>query len=90
MRRDGTRVADLRPLVRLNVAVVVERDGRRETGSYGTGGRFAYDKVTAPAVVAGCGGRGVAPGAGQSGQPPRSGRRNGGRAWSGLARHPAA
>ena len=50
MRADGTRVADLRPLVRLNVSVVVERDGRRETGSYGAGGRFAYDHVTAPAV----------------------------------------
>ncbi|HUB11404.1 MAG TPA: metalloprotease TldD [Acetobacteraceae bacterium] len=46
MRPDGTRVADLRPLVRLNVSVVVEQDGRRETGSYGTGGRFNYDKVT--------------------------------------------
>ena len=50
MRGDGTRVADLRPLVRLNVSVVVEQDGRRETGSYGTGGRFAYDHVTAPGV----------------------------------------
>jgi len=50
MRADGTRVADLRPLVRLNVSVVVERNGRRETGSYGTGGRFAYDHVTAPGV----------------------------------------
>jgi TldD protein len=50
MRQDGTRVADLRPLVRLNIAVVVERDGRRETGSYGTGGRFAYDRITAPAI----------------------------------------
>ena len=50
MRPDGTRVADLRPLVRLNVSVVVEQDGRRETGSYGTGGRFAYDMVTAPAI----------------------------------------
>ena len=50
MRPDGTRVADLRPLVRLNVSLVVEQDGRRETGSYGTGGRFAYDHVTAPAV----------------------------------------
>jgi TldD protein len=39
-------VADLRPLVRLNVSVVVEQDGRRETGSHGTGGRFAYDFVT--------------------------------------------
>jgi TldD protein len=36
--------------VRLNIAVVVERDGRRETGSYGTGGRFAYDRITAPAI----------------------------------------
>ncbi len=50
MRADGTRVADLRPLVRLNVAVVVETDGRRETGSYGTGGRYDYGRVTDPEV----------------------------------------
>ncbi len=48
LRPDGTRVADLRPLVRLNVSVVVEQGGRRETGSYGCGGRFGYDRVTAP------------------------------------------
>jgi len=46
LRSDGTRVADLRPLVRLNVTIVVEQSGRRETGSFGTGGRFAYDFVT--------------------------------------------
>ncbi len=46
IRPDGTRVADLRPLVRLNVSLVVEQNGRRETGSHGTGGRFAYDFVT--------------------------------------------
>ena len=45
LRPDGGRVADLRPLVRLNVAVVVEANGRRETGSMGCGGRFAYDRV---------------------------------------------
>ncbi len=45
MRADGHRVADLRPLVRLNVSVVVEHDGRRETGGYGTGGRFSYDRL---------------------------------------------
>jgi TldD protein len=50
MRADGNRVADLRPLVRLNVSVVVEQNGRRETGSHGLGGRFAYDHVTAPEV----------------------------------------
>ncbi len=50
LRGDGARVADLRPLVRLNVSVVVEKDGRRETGSYGTGGRFGYAAVTAESV----------------------------------------
>ena len=50
MREDGRRVADLRPLVRLNVSVVVEQGGRRETGGYGTGGRFGYEHVMAPAV----------------------------------------
>jgi TldD protein len=45
MRADGCRVADFRPLVRLNVAVVMEANGRRETGSYGTGGRFSYSHV---------------------------------------------
>jgi len=45
LRADGRRVADLRPLVRFSVSVVVEQDGRRETGSFGTGGRFAYDRV---------------------------------------------
>jgi TldD protein len=48
LRRDGSRVADLRPLVRLNVSVMVEQGGRRETGSFGTGGRFDYSVVTTP------------------------------------------
>lgn len=49
IRADGTRVADLRPLVRLNVSLVVEQGGRRETGSHGSGGRFSYETITAPA-----------------------------------------
>jgi TldD protein len=48
IRADGARVADLRPLVVLRIAVVMEQGGRRETGSYGAGGRSAYDIVTAP------------------------------------------
>ncbi len=48
LRADGRRVADLRPLVRLNVAVVMEQDGRRETGSHGTGGRFGYSRLLTP------------------------------------------
>ena len=43
VRPDGERVADIRPLVRLNVAVVVEQDGRMESGSHGIGGRQLYD-----------------------------------------------
>ena len=50
LRADGTRVADLRPLVRLNVSVVVEQDGRRESGGTGLGGRFGYDQVTGEAT----------------------------------------
>jgi TldD protein len=45
IRVDGQRVADLRPLVRLNVSIVVEQDGRRETGSFGCGGRFGYEHI---------------------------------------------
>jgi len=40
---DGTLQADIRPLVRLNVSVLVEQKGRRERGSSGGGGRFGYD-----------------------------------------------
>lgn len=40
---DGTFAADVRPLVRLNVSVIVEDNGRREQGYQGGGGRFAYD-----------------------------------------------
>ena len=40
---DGTLGADVRPLVRLNVHVIAEHDGRREQGSSGGGGRVSYD-----------------------------------------------
>lgn len=45
LRADGTRVADLRPLVRLNVSVVVEQGGRRESGTFGAGGRHGYSRL---------------------------------------------
>jgi TldD protein len=41
-RLDGTLAADVRPLVRLSVTVMVEQNGRRETGSGGGGGRFGF------------------------------------------------
>ncbi|GAB2949842.1 metalloprotease TldD [Aquaspirillum soli] len=45
-RLDGTRAADVRPLVRLSVMVIVEQDGRREQGSAGGGGRFDFAHFT--------------------------------------------
>ncbi|MFH0933620.1 MAG: metalloprotease TldD [Pseudomonadota bacterium] len=42
-RSDGLLNADIRPLVRLSLQVIVESDGRREQGSAGGGGRFGYD-----------------------------------------------
>lgn len=39
---DGSQAADVRPLVRLNVTVVVEQNGRRESASAGGGGRTDY------------------------------------------------
>lgn len=39
---DGTFVPDVRPLVRLNVSVIVEENGRREQASQGAGGRGSY------------------------------------------------
>ncbi len=48
MRADGKRVADIRPLVRINVSVVVEQDGRMESGSSGAGGRVMFDQFIQP------------------------------------------
>jgi len=42
IRADGEAHADIRPLVRLNVSVVVEENGRMEVGSHGAGGRVEY------------------------------------------------
>jgi TldD protein len=41
-RADGVLAADVRPLVRLNVTVIAESNGRRESGSHGGGGRFDH------------------------------------------------
>lgn len=43
MATDGTLAADIRPLVRLSIYVLVEQDGKRERGSCGSGGRFGLD-----------------------------------------------
>ena len=45
---DGTLAADIRPLVRLSVFVLVEKDGKREHGSSGVGGRVGLDWFLEP------------------------------------------
>ena len=42
---DGTLAADVRPLVRFSVNVIVEHNGRRESGNAGGGGRFSYAEL---------------------------------------------
>ena len=48
VRPGGEAVADIRPLVRLNVNIVVSDGTRMETGSYGTGGRVLYGEFLKP------------------------------------------
>ncbi|MBX7528044.1 metalloprotease TldD [Qipengyuania vesicularis] len=45
VRPDGYTARDIRPLVRLNIQVVAEQNGRRETGFFGMGGRYLYDRL---------------------------------------------
>ena len=49
VRADGFVATDIRPLVRLNVGIVAESNGRRETGNFGMGGRWLYDDLFDPA-----------------------------------------
>ncbi len=44
---DGTYAADVRPLVRLSISVLVERGDKRERGSAGGGGRYGYQAFLA-------------------------------------------
>ncbi len=48
IRAGGEHYSDIRPLVRLNVSVVVEQAGRQESGSYGGGGRGGYETYLDP------------------------------------------
>jgi TldD protein len=48
LRAGGERCADVRPLVRLNVSVVVGEGDRMESGSYGGGGRISYSRLIEP------------------------------------------
>ncbi len=47
---DGTLAGDIRPLVRLNVSVILEHNGKREQGYAGIGGRRGYEEFLLPDV----------------------------------------
>ena len=49
VRPGGEVYRDVRPLVRIGVSVVVEKDGRQEAGSFGGGGRGGYETYLDPA-----------------------------------------
>src|SRR6185312_4132122 len=49
VRPDGFVGTDVRPLVRLSISIVAEQNGRRETGTFGMGGRWLYDDLFDPA-----------------------------------------
>jgi TldD protein len=48
VRADGRLIRDIRPLVRINVQVTVEKDGRRENGMSGAGGRASFEAWITP------------------------------------------
>ncbi|NVK47885.1 MAG: metalloprotease TldD [Rhodobacteraceae bacterium] len=48
LRPEGGLTSDIRPMARLSIAVIVEQNGRRESGSAGGGGRFGLTGLIAP------------------------------------------
>ena len=49
LRPEGTLVSDIRPMARLNVSVILEENGRRESGGTGGGGRAGLTAMMQPA-----------------------------------------
>ena len=49
LRPDGVRLRDIRPMTRLNVSVILDQNGRRESGGAGGGGRIGLDGLLDPA-----------------------------------------
>ncbi|SDW93306.1 metalloprotease TldD [Roseicitreum antarcticum] len=48
LRPEGLRLTDVRPMSRLNISIIVEQDGRRESGSAGGGGRHGLAGLILP------------------------------------------
>jgi TldD protein len=49
LRPEGLRLRDVRPMARINISVIVEENGRRESGGSGGGGRFGLSRLMEPA-----------------------------------------
>ncbi|MGQ0567376.1 MAG: metalloprotease TldD [Gemmobacter sp.] len=49
LRPEGTRLADVRPMARINISCIVEEGGRRESGNSGGGGRHGLARLMDPA-----------------------------------------
>ena len=49
LRPDGAELCDIRPMSRLNVSVIVEQDGQRQSGTAGGGGRLGLEGLIDPA-----------------------------------------
>ena len=81
--------ADVRPLVRVSITVIVEENGRREQGYAGGGGRFDYAYFT-DAVLDAYATQAVGAGGAQSRRARRAGGHDDRRARPRLAGHPAA
>ena len=48
LRPEGTVVTDARPMTRLNISIIVEENGRRESGNHGLGGRYGLNGLIDP------------------------------------------
>lgn len=49
LRPEGLRLSDIRPMARLNISVIIEQNGRRESGGMGGGGRYGLSRLMEPA-----------------------------------------
>ena len=50
LRPSGDIISDIRPLVRLNISITIEHNGKKESGSVGLGGRYAYKNIFDPNI----------------------------------------
>jgi TldD protein len=48
LRPEGLRLTDIRPMARLNISVIIEQNGRRESGGMGGGGRYGLARLMEP------------------------------------------